>query len=170
LALNFSPQDWKRVVEIITVSALYQQFAGGERIGAYPDSISRFEQRNPVFINPEDILVDVLALKGYDPDIKTSRIKSGHGQMIISSGAEISDYEATPAGARWRLHFFPGELSHSLIVGRKPRSVLVDGRALELSAGSGGSAAGWLWDEKSGRLYLAARHERETVQVEIIWQ
>ena len=81
LALKFSPQDWKRVVELITVSAMYQQFAGGERMGAYPDSISQFEQRNPVYINPEDILVNVLALKGHDPDIKTSRIKSGHGEM-----------------------------------------------------------------------------------------
>ena len=139
-------------------------------MGAYPDSISQFEQRNPVYINPEDILVNVLALQGHDPDIKTSRIKSDHGETVISSGAEISNVEATPAGVRWRLHFFPGELSHSLIVGRKPRSVLVDGKALELSAGPGGGAAGWRWDEKTQRLYLAARHEPGTVQVEIVWQ
>ena len=149
---------------------MYQQFDAGERVGAYPDSISQFEQRNPVYINPEDILVNVLALKGRDPDIKTSRIKSGHGQMVISSGAEISDCEATLSGARWRLHFFPGELSHSLIVGRKPGSVLVDGKTLEPSAGPVGGATGWRWDEKNQRLYLAARHERETVQVEIVWQ
>ena len=114
--------------------------------------------------------LSLLALEGRDTDIKTSRIKSGHRDILISSGAEISDYQATPTGTRWRLHFFPGELSHSLIVGRKPRSVLVDGKALEPSAGLGGGAAGWLWDEKSRRLYLAARHERETVQVEIVWQ
>src|SRR5207247_1641240 len=106
------------LVELITVSAMHQQFAGGARMGAYPDSISQFEQRNPVYINPEDILVNVLALKGHDPDIKTRRIKSDHGETVISSGAEISNVEATPAGVRWRLHFFPGELSHSLIVGR----------------------------------------------------
>ena len=170
LALDFSPEDWKRVVELITVSAMYQQFAGGERMGAYPDSISEFEQRNPVYINPEDVLVNVLALKGHDPDIKTSRIKSDLGEIVISSGAEISHSESTPAGARWRLHFFPGELSHSLIVGRKPRSVLVDGKMLELSAGPVGGAAGWRWDEKNQRFYLAARHEQGTVQVEIIWQ
>jgi len=170
LALNFSPQDWKRVAELITVSAIYQQFSGGERVGAYPDSISRFEQRNPVYINPEDILINVLALNGRDPDIKTSRIKSDGGEIVISSGGEIANVEATSNGARWRLRFFPGEPSHSLVVGLKPGSVFVDGKRLESSAGPVRRSAGWWWDEEKQRLYLTAWHERETAQVEIVWR
>jgi hypothetical protein len=73
LALNFKPADWRRLVELITVSGLYQQYADGPRIGSYPDSITRFEQRNPAFINPEDILINVLALNGVNPDVKTAR-------------------------------------------------------------------------------------------------
>ena len=167
LALNFSPPDWRRMVELITVSALHQQFADGDRIGAYPDSITQFTQRNPVFINPEDILVNVLALRGHDPDIKTSRLKSEQGEIVISSGAEISGMESTPAGARCRLRFFQGDLSHSLVIGLKPRSVRVDGTELGKSLGPVRLDAGWWWDEEKQRLYLTTRHERETVQVEI---
>ena len=158
------------MVELITVSALHQQFADGDRIGAYPDSITQFTQRNPVFINPEDILVNVLALTGRDPDIKTSRIKSDSGATVISSGADISNVEATPAGVRWRLQFFQGELSHSLVFGPKPRSVRVDGKALESSAAPFRRDAGWWWDETKRRLYLSVRHEQDTAQVEIVRQ
>ena len=73
LAVNFSSSDWKRVVELITVSGMRQQFAEGERIGAYPDSLVDFQKRNPAFLNPEDILINVLALQGYDPDIQSAR-------------------------------------------------------------------------------------------------
>jgi hypothetical protein len=168
--LSFSPKDWKRIVELITVSAMSQQFAAGERVGAYPDSISQFEQRNPLYINPEDILVNVLALKGRDPDIKTSRIKSGHGGILISSAAEIANVETTSNGARWRLHFFPGEPSHSLVIGLRPRSVFVDGKRLERSEGPVRRDAGWWWDEAKQRLYLTAWHERASVQMEIVRQ
>ena len=170
LALNFSPQDWKRLVELITVSSMCQQFARGERIGAYPDSISQFEERNPVYINPEDILVNVLALKARNPDIKTSRSKSDRGDIVISSGAEIANIEATSNGARWQLHFFPGETSHSLVIGPKPRSVFVDGKRLEPSAGPVRRNPGWWWDEEKRRLYVTAWHERETAQIEIVWR
>ena len=170
LALNLSPLDWNRVVELITVSAMHQQFNRGERVGSYPDSISQFEQRNPVYINPEDILVNVLALKGHDPDIKTNRIKAGHGEIVLSSAAEIANVETTSAGERWQLHFFPGEPSHSLIIGLKPRSVFVDGKRLERLEGPVRRDAGWWWDEAKQRLYLTAWHERASVQIEIVRQ
>jgi hypothetical protein len=109
-------------------------------------------------------------LKGHDPDIKTGRIKSNDGEVVISSGAEIANGEATPTGVRWRLRFFQGELSHSLVVGLKPRSVLVEGKPLEPSTGPLRRQAGWWWDEAKRRLYLAVRHEREIARVEIVCQ
>src|SRR5437867_2976240 len=78
LALNLSAAGWRRIVELVTVSATHQQFAAGEKIGAYPDSISQFDRRNPAFINPEDILVNVLALNGVDPDVKTARLRQAN--------------------------------------------------------------------------------------------
>ncbi len=93
LNLNFSPADWRRLAELITVSAQYQQFDKGELKGTYPDSLTDFQKRNPAFINPEDIAVNVLALNGYDPDIKTVPVRQGNRTVVISSGAEISDVQ-----------------------------------------------------------------------------
>ena len=118
------------MVELITVSGLYQQFAEGDRIGSYPDSIVRFEQKNPAFINPEDILVNVLALQGYDADVKTERLKSV-GEVVISSGANIKNVQAPQmpgCGSTWRP--IQGEPSHSLVAGLKPREILVNGKRL----------------------------------------
>ncbi|PYM12979.1 MAG: hypothetical protein DME18_10090, partial [Verrucomicrobia bacterium] len=128
LGLNLSPADWRRIVELITISGMYQQFADGERIGTYPDSISQFEKRNPAFINPEDILVNVLALQGFDPDVKTARLRREKNTIVLSSGAEIENLEATTDGIRFNLNFFPDEVSHSLVAGLKPKQVLAIGK------------------------------------------
>src|SRR5207248_9589207 len=120
-------------VQLITVSGMVQQFADGDKIGAYPDSISQFEKRNPAFINPEDILVNVLALQDFDPDVKSARLRKANGTIVISSGAEIENLEAKSNGIRFKLKFFPGELSHSLIAGRKPKQILVGGTLLPQS-------------------------------------
>ncbi|MEK7686596.1 MAG: hypothetical protein AAB466_14360 [Verrucomicrobiota bacterium] len=167
LGLDFSPADWKRVVELITVSGLYQQFAEGDRIGSYPDSIVRFEQKNPAFINPEDILVNVLALQGYDADVKTERLKSDRGEIVISSGANIKNVQPTDAGVRFDLASYPGEPSHSLVAGLKPREILVNGKRLAPSTSPVRREPGWWWDAERHRAYLAVPHEKREAQIEI---
>ena len=166
--LKFSVSDWKRVVELITVSGLYQQFADGERIGAYPDSISRFEQRNGAFINPEDILVNVLALQGYDPDVKTARLKTARGEILISSGATVQTVQAEATGVKFLLRFFAGEPSHSLVAGVKPREVLVNGARLPQSATPVQRESGWWWDDKQQRVYLTIPHAEQVARIEIV--
>jgi hypothetical protein len=168
-ALDFSPADWKRIVELITVSAMYQQFADGEKICAYPDSIWQFEKRNPAFINPEDILIIVLSLSGYDPDVETARVKGKAGEIVVSSGAHIGDLWQSDKGVHFRLRFFRGEPSHTLVVGVKPSDVLIDGKPLPASAAPVRREPGWWWDEGRDRLYLTVAHENtETVQVELV--
>jgi len=167
LALNFSASDWRRIVELITVSGMHQQFADGERIGAYPDSISQFEKRNPAFINPEDILVNVLALHGFDPDVKTARLRKANNTIVVSSGAEIENLKATSNGIRFKLNFFPDELSHSLVAGLKPKEVLVDGRPLPQSANLVRREPGWWWDQTHQRTYLTVPHVQKSASVEI---
>ncbi|HXT41375.1 MAG TPA: hypothetical protein VN887_15300 [Candidatus Angelobacter sp.] len=167
LALNFSPADWRQIVELITVSGTYQQFADGEKIGAYPDSISQFEKRNPAFINPEDILVNVLALQGFDPDIKTARLRRANDTIVVSSGAEIENLEATGDGIRFKLNYFSGESSQSLIAGLKPNQVLVDGAPLLQSANPVRRDPGWWWDQMHQRTYLVVPHQKKSVSVEV---
>jgi len=168
LTLNFSAADWRRIVELITVSGMYQQFDAGEKIGAYPDSISRFERRNPAFINPEDILVNVLALQGFDLDVKTARVQKANQTVIVSSGAEIENLQGTSNSVRFKLNFFPGSPSHSLIAGVKSEQVLVDGRPLVQFATPVRRQPGWWWDQTHQRTYLTVAHETKSVNVEII--
>jgi hypothetical protein len=61
--------DWLRVAEGITASAIQQQYADGPSKGCYPDGFyDHCTRRAPPDINPEDILVNVLASMGKDPD------------------------------------------------------------------------------------------------------
>lgn len=166
--LDLTPQEWRRVAELITVSGMLQQFDEGERIGAYPDSITDFQRRNPAFLNPEDILVNVLALKGYDPDIKTVRLVGPKGTLLLSSGAVLEGAQPTPEGVRFRLRFFPGEPSHTLVVGLRPRAVQVNRRPLPPSPTPVRREAGWWWDAERQRLYLVVPHEEEVMEVEIL--
>ena len=155
LTLHFSAADWKRIVELLTVSGMYQQFADGDKIGTYPDSITDFEKRNPAFLNPEDILVNVLALKGYDPDIKTVRL----GSRVISSAAKISKVSITGKRLRFELEWFENDFSHTLIQSDKPTSIRVNGAALHQSE--------WEWDEKRKRTYIRVKHSRPKASVEL---
>jgi hypothetical protein len=155
------------MVELITVSGMHQQFADGQRIGAYPDSISKFELRNPAFLNPEDILVNVLALKGHDPDVKTARLKVRSRELVLSSGATIDKLEGTAAGVRFQLNFFAGEYSHALITGLRPEAIRVNAKLLPESKTPLRREPGWWWDEKAQRIYLTVLQEQARVQVEI---
>jgi hypothetical protein len=61
--------DWLRVAEGITASAVHQQYAEGPSKGCYPDGFfDQCTRRAPPDINPEDILVNILASIGKDPD------------------------------------------------------------------------------------------------------
>lgn len=167
LALNFSATDWRRVVELITVSATYQQFAEGPKMGVYPDSISNFETKNPLFINPEDILVNVLALHGTNPDVQTARLRRGSGDVVISSGARILKPEATDTAVGFGLAFFAGEPSHTLVTRVKPRQVQVNGKPLPESSTPVRRQPGWWWDAKRARLYLTVAHDTKPASIVI---
>jgi hypothetical protein len=170
LALDFTPADWRRLVELITVSGMEQQFPDGDKAGSYPDSITRFERRNPAFLNPEDLLVNVLALRGQSPDVKTARLARGPGEVVVSSGARVESLQATAAGARFTLRSFAGEPSHTLIGGLKPREIRVNGQPLPRAASPTKREPGWWWDESKQRLYVTAPHAAGTVTVEILEQ
>jgi hypothetical protein len=61
--------DWLRVADGITAAAIHQQYADGPSKGCYPDGYyDQCTRRAPPDINPEDILVNILASIGKDPD------------------------------------------------------------------------------------------------------
>lgn len=168
LSLQFRPADWRRLVELITVSGLYQQFADGPRVGTYPDSITGFQQRNPAFLNPENIMVNLLLLHGLDPDVHTARVPSSQGPVVVSSGARILNARLVAGNLRFDLSFFEGEPSHTLLAGLKPRQVFVEGRALARLDTPPRRNAGWWWDDSARRAYLVVPHPRAEVGVELV--
>jgi hypothetical protein len=164
ISLDFTADDWRRVVELITVSGEYQQFPDGDKIGSYPDSISDFKKRNSPLLNPEDILVNRLALEGHDPDINTAHLDNN---IVVSSGAAIEDLKETRTGVRFRLKFFAGQNSHSLLSGFKPSEILVNGKKLPESATPVRREPGWCWDQLHRRAYFNVAHDHAEQTVEI---
>ncbi|MBM3239503.1 hypothetical protein FJZ31_24685 [Candidatus Poribacteria bacterium] len=83
---------WRQIAEGITVSAMYQQWTEGEVKGTYPDGFYGYctEGRGP-HINPEDIMVNLYALRGLDPDISTAIVPINDARIHISSGAKVQD-------------------------------------------------------------------------------
>lgn len=169
LSLKFTAQDWRRLAELITVSAQYQQVEEGELKGTYPDSITDFIRRNGPFINPEDIAINVLTLQGFDPDIKTVQARLDDREIVVSSGAEIVSVKRLHSkGLVLDLRYFAGELSHTIIFNTfEPKGVIVNEKPIPRSAQSIQRKVGWWWDSKRQRLYIVAPHEKELTKVVI---
>jgi hypothetical protein len=121
---------WKQIAEGITVSAIYQQWTEGELKGTYPDGFYGYctEGRGP-HINPEDIMVNLYALRGLDPDISTaivsiepSEIEVNVSRIHISSGAKVQDATIVSEGQdgeslKFDLRYAQDEISYTLIHG-----------------------------------------------------
>ena len=109
-------ERWHQIAEGITISAMYQQWEDGELKGTYPDGFYGFctEGKGP-HLNPEDIMVNVYALRGLDPGIKTAIA----GDIHLSSGAKVDALTLTDNGQlKWQLSYVENETSYSVIVGR----------------------------------------------------
>ena len=123
--LNQHTEDerWYQIAEGITVSAMHQQWEDGELKGTYPDGFYGFctEGKGP-HLNPEDIIVNVYALRGLDPGIKTTIV----GDVHLSSGAKVDALTVTDTGQlNWRLSYAENETSYTLIAGsgRAPQAL-----------------------------------------------
>jgi hypothetical protein len=168
LALNLTPQDWERLVRHITISGLYQQVETGDKIGTYPDSISDFERRNPVFINPENLLANVFALWGMDPDVKTLRRKTDLGEVVVSSGANLLDLtQPEPKVLKLSLSYFSGHLSHTMLTGLRLRGVRVNGKEIPFSVTPPQRREGWYGDPATGRIFLSLPHQESRLEVDL---
>lgn len=107
--MRFDDDDlWRKQVEGITVSAMYQQWPWDENpdlIGTYPDSFGAwFTRRNPVHINPEDIAVNVLGLRGLDPGLRSVPVKGKGGLIHVTAPCDI-EVEANGDAVSLKLHY-----------------------------------------------------------------
>ncbi|HAL03922.1 MAG TPA: hypothetical protein DCP58_02320, partial [Verrucomicrobiales bacterium] len=164
--LGFTPADWQRIVRHITVSAMHQQFTDGDKIGTYPDSIVDFEKKMPAFINPEDIMANVLLLNGHNPDIKTIRLGQAEQTVTISSAAKIQTKMDNESLAI-EFDYYPGQPVHFLVNRIQPKAVSVNGKPLPRVKHAPDRNAGWWQPDNSDRVYITTPHQTTKGLLEI---
>ena len=164
--LGFTPADWQRIVRHITVSAMHQQFTDGDKIGTYPDSIVDFEKKMPAFINPEDIMANVLLLNGHNSDIKTVRLGQAEQTVTISSAAKIQTKMDNESLAI-EFEYYPDQPVHFLVNEIQPKAVSVNGKPLPRVEHAPDRNAGWWQPDNSDRVYITTPPQTAIGQLEI---
>ncbi len=149
--MRFDPNPlWRKQAEGITASATYQQWPmdGGELAGLYPDSWGLwFTRRNGVHINPEDIVVNLLALRGLDPGLRSVTVPLGAGKVHVTAPAEVKATAA--AGVDADLKYLPGETFYVTLAPVSPAEgarLTANGAPLARADALGAGAVGWAYD------------------------
>ena len=172
LAPHSNRQPWSKIAESITVSAMYQQWTEGELKGTYPDGFYGFctERRGP-HLNPENIMVNLYALRGLDPDISTAIIRYDHGRIHVSTGAKIESVECDDsAKLDFKLRYVQHETSYTIITGygRKPAAI----RAREEEIGDVDNheavESGWLYREEKDIIFMKYKHSAGEMHFEVL--
>ncbi len=171
LARYDSSFPWARVADGITVSGMYQQF-GDERPeikGCYPDGwYGHFTQRNPPFINPEDIMLGRLAMDGHDPDPDTALLAAGKERLPLTTGARVESARVEGGTARCLLSYFPGEASYGFLTGlAQPEAVSLDGRPLPATHDLEGVSGGFSYDPGQAVLFFKITHGAQPAELVI---
>jgi hypothetical protein len=179
---HLAPHDrslpWAQIADGITVSALHQQADSGEYRGLYPDSVEGagdfaepgFKVSFGLWIQPDLIMINLLAGEGHDPDLRFSRTRVAGREVLLTSAADIISVGAVTHGAAGmdvRLRYFPGEAPCTVIAGYgRPEHVLRDGRLLpETPAGLGPVAEGWMYDAARRLVYLKTSFRQPAMAV-----
>jgi hypothetical protein len=152
----------RRQAEGITVSAMHQQWPFGENdalTGTYPDSFGRwFTVRNPLHINPEDIVVNTLAMKGLDPGIRSQRVTIGEETAHLASVADITA-EAEADGLRATLRYVPNQTFYATLAPVQvgdATAVTANGQPLVRRESLPAGETGWTHERTLGVLCVGA--------------
>lgn len=166
---------WQQIAEGILVSAMRQQWTEGELKGTYPDGFYNYcsDRRGP-HLNPENILVNMFALRDLDPDISTGVIHCRNLRLHVSSGARVEKISTTENGSlHFRLRYVQFETSYSLIAGlpSPPHSLHVrDGEPIpavtDLDILDSGQS-GWIYRQADRLLFVRCYHSVGTVDFEL---
>ena len=155
------------MAEGIVVSALHQQWAEGELRGSYPDGYYGFctEGRGP-HLNPEDIMVNLFALRGHDPDITTVVARRNGSRLHVSAGGRIAALTPKPDSVEFDATSFPGQDAH-LLVGNinALTGVTVDDRELPRLDSLSDGPEGWAQAEDAAYAAIRIRHQPEPMHV-----
>jgi hypothetical protein len=160
--LRFAPDDlWRRQVEGMTISAMWQQWPMDEKpelAGSYPDSYGQwFTVRNGAYINPENIQLNLMALKGLDPGLRAVPVALGSALAHVTGPGDVSATAEGTDGLRLEVRYLPGETVYLTVGGVAP------GAGFEVRAGREvlaqqpdlpPGATGWAFRERTAVVVL----------------
>ncbi len=143
---------WRKQIEGMVSSATYQQWTmeNKELAGTYPDSFARwFAGRNGVYINPEDIVINALAMNGHDVGLRSATTELGGGPVHVTAPVDFTSVKGEKDGLEIAATYLPGEVVYLTVapVALKAGAVLRTGNLAlgenkELKPGS----VGWAYD------------------------
>ena len=157
-AVDPQPALWRRLAEGITRSAMFMQRTEGEYKGTYPDAWNLLVNApQPVYINPEDIIKNVLFLTGWSPELDNAIIEAQGKRLHLTSGARLQSvaYDSVSSNLDFKCQFFQAETCYVLIAGmvHAPSKVLVNDAELAGVANVDFVPQGWRYTN-SGYLIL----------------
>jgi len=168
---------WRTIADGITASGMWQQIEEEGRLkGTYCDGWYEYcTDKRGAWINPEDIMVNLLALMGHDPDVSTALLPdpvSAHGadrkRVHISSAARVSKAEMAHGVIAADLAHFAGQTSHTLVAGiEEPTSVKAGDRELPRVEDADAASEGWEYDAQRGWLIVKVSHAEEPLRLAV---
>ncbi len=156
--MRFDPDPlWRKQAEGITVSAMFQQWPldNEELAGTYPDSFGQwFTRRNPVYINPENIEVNLLALRGLDPGLRSVRTTVAGKTVHVTAPCNLK-VGAGRNRVSVHLAYLPERTAYFTIAPVRPSAstqITVGGRKLPRKSRLPAGSTGWAYAPETGIL------------------
>lgn len=172
LARHSNRQPWSKVAEGITVNAMHQQWTEGEFKGTYPDGFYGFctERRGP-HLNPENIMANLYALRGLDPDISTAIIRRDQKRIHLSTGAKIELAERGDSGKLdFKLRYVQHETSYTIITGNGgiPAAIRAQNEEIHMVDNLEAVESGWLYREEKDIIFMKYKHPAGEINFETL--
>ena len=185
LARHSNRRPWVQIADGITVSAMYQQWTEGELKGTYPDGFYSFcTEGRGAHINPEDIMMNLYALRGLDPDISTAIIRHESGRVHLSTGAKIESVARDDSGKLdFKLKYVQHETCYTIITGYggkfrfaessaepAPRPAVVRDRNGEITSVDNLESveSGWLYREEKDIIFIKYKHPTGEIDFQVL--
>lgn len=173
LALFDDSMDWKRIAQGITNSAMWQQYTEGPNRGTYPDSWCMAKNKaNPADINPENILVNELRLRGRSPEIHFQRVPACDHFAALNASAAILSVNGGPndGALSFVLHGDTAHAAFAMIAPvPPPRRLEGAGAAVADSQALHAAEEGWFYDAELRAVIIKSAMRQGSTAINVAW-
>ena len=159
---------WYTLAEGIVISGMVQQEKDGKAKGCYTDNWNLMGdiKCGGCLINPEQIIKNIYAFLGEDPDIHTTILEKDGSKIFLNTGGKISAAAIDSKALKFRLAYPKDETSFCVIAGiAKPEEVLKDGSALKYAEDLETAGEGWKYGDFDSFTYLKIEHKKPEAEI-----